>query len=320
MRLEFHRPGWELSILLEERSRPLPVLDRMSGLPLGLPAELWPTCDECKQPMAFVGQFGHAERRISIAVPGAAPSGPGVAYAFLCDNPLTSLKCHMWQLEPLQRVNGRVIVCQPESIAAFTEPPSALPTLPPLGMLATAWRVGADEVPDDHVEILRYGFHKTRDAYPGSEPQPAPAMTPAEKEAAYEAEWHSGRTKIGGKPTWLQDPRFQNDPDRPFRYVYEAQWSCYEVTSGRIFEQPWVDTDRERARAATTRYFDSQVKIAGWPFNLRTFANPDAVNIDDTGFYRRKDGTAKLNTHESGCLYLLRDTLTAGFELFYIGR
>src|SRR6185295_2438347 len=114
MRLPVRRPRWQLSLMVETAAAPLPILDRMSGLPLGLPAACWPICEECGRPMAFIGQLANI-------APPAPPAGRPVVYAFLCVNPETSLACHRWAVEPkLRRITHAVVAApEPPALGAF---------------------------------------------------------------------------------------------------------------------------------------------------------------------------------------------------------
>jgi hypothetical protein len=292
--LSVHRPSWELSILVETRDAPLPNLDRMSGLPLGLPRELWPACGECGAPLAFIGQFACDPSRL----PGATPSS--VVYAFLCDNQETFQRCHMWQLEPLQQRIGRAIVCEPPSLT-FTEPPPGLPVRPRLGLVAMSWTTATEDSVEPEVDW----------EYLDDE-----ARTTMQRREFLEAS-----TRIGGRPRWLQEPFFQNDRERPERYQHVAGWDSYVPVATRLFESTWMQSEVAQVQAKATRYLDVQRRIAGWELDLRVFNNLGYVLIDGTMVRLDADGVSTVHTSlAGGRLYLLADTFAGGFELYYIGR
>jgi len=152
MRLPVSRPNWELSLAVESRAAPLPILNRMSGAPLGLPDDRWPFCEICARAMSFIGQLD-----ASVLRPGGAGGAPFVVFAFLCTNPETSGECHMYALEPRQQKNGRIVMAEAAAPFRFASAPASLPARPYPGLVATSFTQGDDEVDDADVDFLLYG-------------------------------------------------------------------------------------------------------------------------------------------------------------------
>jgi hypothetical protein len=289
-----HQPRWDLSILVETRETPLPILDRMSGLPLGFPAELWPACEVCHAPLAFIGQFACDPARL------VGPSPKSVVYAFLCANPQTRLECHLWQLEPRQQKIGRAVVVEPKAFT-FTPAPGGLPTTPAIGLVAVEWTSAHDEEPpaNDDWDYL----------------------DEAAKEAIRRHDFLLNATRIGGRPRWRQDPFFQNDREHPERFEHRAEWLSYVPVPTQLRESAWLGEQVARVKTERVRYLDSELRVAGWGLKVRAFDSPDYVLLDGTMIRREPDGISTVDTSlDSGTLYLLADTIAGGFELYYIGR
>lgn len=297
MGVAVHRPNWELSILVETRDAPLPILDRVSGLPLGLPADLWPACESCRAPLAFIGQFACDPARIE------GPSRNAVLYAFLCANPKTASLCHRSQLEPGQQEIGRLVIAEPRELS-FTEPPRGLPSGPRLGLVAQSWTDGEDE-------------HEQQ-----SLPEDWDYLDEDAKAAVRRQNFLDHATRIGGQPVWRQEPSFQNDRERPERYRYRAEWSHSVPVRTRLHEADWYKAEVARAQSQRARYIDVQRRIASWDLQIRAFAaQPGYALIDETMVRRDADGVSTVSTSlTGGSLYLISDTVSRAFELYYIGR
>jgi hypothetical protein len=307
MQLPLRRPRWQLSVLVEAGGPPLPVLDRASGFPLGLPQRLWPLCGECRAAMTFVGQFADL-----------ASSGR-VIYAFLCTNPQTSLRCQRWVVEPGQQHVARAVVAEPTRLEQFTAPPSPLPVLPGPGLVAAGWDIEDDEVPNAIAESLIHGLHTTRPSFPVEASHDADPDDPA-RDDLRERRALDARTKIGGVPTWLQDPFFQTDPENAKRYRYRAQWSDWDFAAGGFFELPWVVAEIARAGRNGSRYVDSQQELQGRSVAVRAFADASYVLLDDAMIRKQDRGVLLMTSLGSGRLYLLEDSVGGGYALYYIGR
>jgi hypothetical protein len=295
--LAVHRPNWELSILVETRDAPLPILDRVSGLPLGLPAELWPACNSCGTPLTFIGQFACDPARIE------GPSRNAVLYAFLCANPKTLSDCHRSQLAPGQQEIGRVVMAEPRELS-FTEPPSGLPAALRLGLVARGWTDGEDKSERE------------------SPPEDWDYLDEDAKAAVRRRNFLDHATCIGGYPVWLQEPSFQNDRERPERYRHRAEW-CHSVpVRTRLHDVDWFKAEVERARSQRAPHLDVRRRIGGWDLQIRAFAaQPGYALINGTIVRRDADGMSTVSTSlASGTLYLISDTVTGAFELYYIGR
>jgi hypothetical protein len=217
-----------------------------------------------------------------------------------CANPETKLKCHLWQLEPLQQKIGRAIVVEPKELT-FTPAPSGLPKTPAIGLVAMEWTRARDEEPtaNDDWDYL----------------------DEAAKEVIRRRDFLLYSTRIGGRPCWLQDPFFQNDPERPERYEHRAEWLSYVPVPTQLRESAWLGEQVARVKTQRVRYLDSELRVAGWTLKVRASDSPDYVLLDGTMIRRERDGISTVHTSlESGTLYLLADTFAGGFELYYIGR
>ena len=47
----------------------LPV-DKLGGLPWGMPSDLWPLCKACAKPQSLLAQFSHHDQRLDLGKPG----------------------------------------------------------------------------------------------------------------------------------------------------------------------------------------------------------------------------------------------------------
>ena len=189
-------------------------LDRVSGLPFGLPTERWPRCGMCGVPLAFIGQLAHAPPRIDLGADGR------VLYAFLCKNFDTMLECGLSAGVPRNTDGGHAVVVVDDAQPRETPAPEGL-LEHSAGLSALSWETRRELVPEVAREHLLYGLHQQRSDWPQ-------AFRDWE---AQQPSIHRG-TKVGGAPLWIQDPVFNDTlPDsRHFRYV--AQWGDQESADG----------------------------------------------------------------------------------------
>ncbi len=180
-------------------------LDRVGGLPVGLPDDDWPHCALCNEPMAFIGQWKHAGERIDL---GAEER---VLYAFLCKN-FDSPDCGFSAGVPGNADGAHAIVVVDSPGAKKTEPPPGLDA-PAEPLIVAEWTKTVEVADDTLVDFLLYGAHEERPAPP----------------AGWLKGSHAGGTKIGGVPAWIQDPVHNDTREDSRHYRYVAQWSDAET-------------------------------------------------------------------------------------------
>lgn len=307
MELVAHYPRWELETFADEETAAT-TLDRIGGTPLGLPREDWPVCDICKRSLRFIGQWQHAPERLDL-------KGERVAYAFLCAN----LQCHIHQLAAGAEHIGRVVLAQPTSLVS-TQPPADLEPVPAPALLATGWKQRREFCPDEWAEVMAFGLHQTRRNWPATAEEPVKGWPPV--------------TKLGGHPVWIQDPVFQplNEPSR-FRYV--AQWGAREMVARQQLMQSeaYRSLEHERGRRGTNM-LERSMTVGRHELLLRTTGN-EFGSLNDVMFRPARfarnglgagqglatDTSTDIGTAlEGGVVYLLEDTLSDRYYLYYLGR
>ncbi len=125
-----HYPVWSIH---PPGDRNPTSLAKVGGLPIGFPAERWPSCVECGQPMSFLAQFG------------AGPQLPRIPadhslYIFKCDGEDV---CSFW--DPDTGRNACFLIGQPTD--QITPAPKNTPVLTELWV--THWRSDDDGLSPD---------------------------------------------------------------------------------------------------------------------------------------------------------------------------
>lgn len=159
------------------------IVPKLGGLPWGLPARLWPVCEECGRPMSHLAQIpAQSLDAHSPTLPMAADS---VLFVFKCE---WDSVCSFWEGD--SGANGVFSVLRSELGDALTAPPAhhedGVPdTLRELGI--AHWREDDDGAPAELEDAFYdYGRHSDLPA-----------------EIAYPHNWASEwRTKFGGVPYW----------------------------------------------------------------------------------------------------------------------
>jgi hypothetical protein len=159
------------------------LVPKLGGLPWGLPARLWPVCEECRRPMSHLGQF--PARSADAQAPLLPLADDQVLFLFKCE---WDSVCSFWESDG----GANKVLCVPyEQLGDWLAPPPAdldgdeLVILPELGV--ATWLAHDDGVPADREEdFYDHGRHA---ALPDEFAQPH----------GWEGEW---RTKFGGVPYW----------------------------------------------------------------------------------------------------------------------
>jgi hypothetical protein len=162
-------------------------LDRLGGLPFGLPATLWPKCKECGGSQSLIAQFAHDQARIDLGRAGR------VLFVFQCDH--DPGMCESW--EKFSGANACLVV-EPEQLTnSITPPPDDEPPPNPEWTIVE-WQTADDGVPANLKEA---------------------ALDSAGLESIPDAAWETitADTRLGGIPFWIQSP---DEAPRPgWRFV-----------------------------------------------------------------------------------------------------
>lgn len=173
----------------------LPV-DKLGGLPWGMPSDLWPMCKACTKPQSLLAQFSHHDQRLDLGKPGR------ILYVFQCNhNPGI---CETW--EGGSGANA-CFVLEPEEIAHqyATLPDSE--TFVETEAFIAQWTEQEDEIDP----ILKPSFFK-EDRYW--------SLADSEREKP------SMMTKLGSVPWWTQSPN--EAPEENWRFVAQiASWYSF---------------------------------------------------------------------------------------------
>ncbi|MEY4562008.1 MAG: hypothetical protein RLZZ618_1285, partial [Pseudomonadota bacterium] len=176
----------------------LGLVHKLGGLPWGLPASLWPTCDECGRPMSHLGQFP------ALALEPNAPVLPigqdEVLFVFKCE---WDSVCSFWDFAD----GANRVFCLPrkELGSSPTQPPAVqaqedgeeFRILPELGI--ARWLARDDGAPVELEEAF-YDYARHNDL-------PDDIAHPHD----WASEW---RTKFGGVPYWTANGA-QGQPSIP---------------------------------------------------------------------------------------------------------
>jgi hypothetical protein len=210
----------ELDVWLPTFRRGGMSLDRVGGLPIGLPDERWPHCGLCERPLAFIGQLTHDDERLDLGREGR------VLYAFLCKN-IESPECGYSAGVPGNEDGAHAIVLVDSPGAKQAEAPAGLDALAE-DLVVSAWRKETETAADDLVDFLLYGAHAER---------PAPPIGWLSKSH------HWGGMKIGGVPAWIQDPVHNDTRPDSKHYRCVAQWADVERVGKK---QVWTTLEAGR--------------------------------------------------------------------------
>jgi hypothetical protein len=83
--MKYYIPDIKLSVLLNKQTL---MEDKLGGLPWGMPANKWPICRQCNNPMLLLAQLSHNGTRLDLGAPGR------VLHLFQCGS-----DCDTWSHE-----------------------------------------------------------------------------------------------------------------------------------------------------------------------------------------------------------------------------
>ena len=183
------------------------LLPKLGGLPWGLPARLWPVCQECGQPMSHLLQL---------------PADPAVLPDMAADEVLFVFKC------------------EGEDVCSFWEPDGGANTVftvqrQDLGDAPTAAPVSSEQ--QAPTQLLELGINGWRLDDDGAPPELESAFydygahSDLPEEIAFPHHWASAwRTKVGGVPYWTANGAQQVPPGRLLLQI--DNWLTLEDGSG----------------------------------------------------------------------------------------
>lgn len=189
-----------------EPSHRATLVDKLGGLPWGLPAERWPRCPECEGLLTLHAQLQHHAERLDLGRSGR------VLFVFQCDH--RPGLCETWSVSSTASV---ALVVEPEALqSGTTAAPEPTPLLSEVEVLA--WHPGSDPVDPARFEGL---FDQgTYDDIVG------------DADLLYGA-------KAGGVPVWIQSA--SEGPSAPFRYVLQLAEGVSGANYGSGLAYVFVD-------------------------------------------------------------------------------
>jgi len=193
-------------------------VERLGGVPFGLPLEKWPKCAECGGSQTLLAEFRHDPERLNLGREGR------VLFVFQCAH--DPGMCATW--EAFSGANA-CFVLEPEELGDRETPaPADRPPEDP-GVAITAWQARDDEV--------------------------AAADAPAYfEERAYNALGEAGwrkptfSTRLGSVPTWIQSA--DEWPGPPWRFAGQLD-ETYSFQRPPAPQSDWVRPDPETFEGRT---------------------------------------------------------------------
>ncbi len=176
--------------------------ERFGGLPLGLPAELWPSCSDCNRPMSLLAQLQHHADRLDLGRDGR------VLFVFQCN--WDPGMCETWSAS--SGANA-CFVTEPEQLAGTqTQNPMAGLPLDPLVEVA-GWLESDDRIDAD----LQQSFYSEQ-AHSALDDEVWNAVFPY--------------TKLGSVPAWIQSP--DEAPKDGWQFVgqLDTSYAFFDVGAG----------------------------------------------------------------------------------------
>ena len=168
-------------------------MEKLGGLPFGLPTEMYPTCKECRKPMSLLAQFIHHEERLNLGKNGRVLS------AFQCNNMASDFSvCPNWNADLGANV---CFIVEPENLSdRFAKSPEEKIVLEN-EFLITGWQEMDDGISEE--ESLFFLDVKKYDAMND------------ETAKKFCGNLVDG-TKLGGVPVWIQYPEI---PQGAWKYA-----------------------------------------------------------------------------------------------------
>jgi uncharacterized protein YwqG len=153
--------------------------EKFGGLPFGLPAERYPICAQCANPLALLVQFVHDPERLDLGREGRG------LFVFQCNNGGT---CQTWDDE--SGANACLVI-EPEDLTSRTEKVPDGKFEPEKAFRITNWQEHDDEIAP---EISR-AFYSEREYY---------NLDDDVFDELYKK--ITAVTRLGGTPFWIQYP------------------------------------------------------------------------------------------------------------------
>lgn len=194
-----------------------PNLDKLGGLPEGLPPRLWPVCRECDNPMTLCAQLDHAEPRLDLGRAGRR------LFVFQCEEPESAGSCETWEQD--SGANAAFIVEPEDLLDGPTLTPH--PTTPILAEVRIqAWVLFEEQVERDRGN--EYGVHRF-DTRVGGEP--AWVQHANEVDTAH---WRF-LAQFSSRPRFLAPPAEDHPQLRRFESVCTMDAANYGGGNGYVF-------------------------------------------------------------------------------------
>jgi hypothetical protein len=193
-------------------------MEKLGGLPRGLPSEAWPKCAECGGAQSLLAQFIHDPERLDLGRAGR------VLFVFQCAN--NPGMCATW--EASSGANACFVV-EAEQLTSTQSP--GPPNAPPLDN-----------------EVLVVGWHMRDDGIPGSISAcflDEEAYVELADDVLKPVTWS---TRLGGVPRWIQNP--SEAPQDGWRFVGQLD-STYSFISPPRDTPAWVDIDAKNFEGRT---------------------------------------------------------------------
>ncbi|MBN2530853.1 MAG: hypothetical protein JXR76_30990 [Deltaproteobacteria bacterium] len=204
------------------------AMSRISGLPVGFPQEMWPNCQLCGKPLAFIAQFEYGALHLDVKSADILPDS--IVYIFMCRNFDSQHDCESHiGIPENSRGTHSVIVHVPEHTNECARP-AELPHME-RGLHINGFIRKIESCPKEIANALLFGTsnHDWPRGYTWE-------LHQTSSRDVYNA------TKVGGVPSWIHEP-FWGVTVAKWRYVMQLSdmhvlndiriWTTLE--SGRLF-------------------------------------------------------------------------------------
>ncbi len=193
-------------------------MEKLGGLPIGLPDSDWPVCKDCGRSQSLLAQFQHDGERLDLGRAGR------ILFVFQCNH--DPGMCATW--EAFSGANACLVI-EPEMLSAVAPSyPADEPSVENCA-LVSGWLEREDGLTDDEAdqfysdaELLQLGEETIRKA--------------------------TMSTRLGGVPSWIQGADEAPKPDWRFLGQLDSTYSFLRPPTTAV---PWIQPDPEAYEGRT---------------------------------------------------------------------
>ena len=193
-------------------------MEKLGGLPNGLPIELWPNCKVCGKAQSFLAQMQHHPDRLNLGRHGR------VLFVFQCDH--DPGMCESWDIDAGANA---CLVIEPEKLSYIE---TAIPyDNPPVenSVDIIGWLTKEDGISSK----IRHAFFN-EDQYDALDHNIIEKAT--------------FQTRMGGVPAWIQSPDEAPKPDWKFLGQLDSTYSFLTPPSSH---EKWISEDKSNCVGRT---------------------------------------------------------------------